>query len=161
MYTNTKRDLLNMLDICMCNENCDGCKYEYSYDAVPICRDFLVQVRRFLNEEEDRGASGDLVSKEKVISVLKRTFQKYNVAYGGVVKGFSADVAENINKLPAAYDIDKVVKQIEEMRDRSVREIAERYSKGADTDKEILNEIAHYQKIIQIVRFGCVEDKER
>lgn len=58
-----------------------------------------------------------------------------------------------INEQPTAYDVDKVVERLEEMRDISTHNIALN-SQENDIDAEILREISHYRRIIQIVKSG-------
>lgn len=57
---------------------------------------------------------------------------------------------------PTAYDVDKVVERLEKMRDTITHNIALN-SQEDNIDEEILNEISHYQKIIQIVKSGEIE----
>lgn len=61
-----------------------------------------------------------------------------------------------IGKMPAAYDVDKVVEQLEEMRDISTQNIALN-SQENDIDAEILRETSHYLSIIEIVKSGGIE----
>lgn len=61
-----------------------------------------------------------------------------------------------IDSMPTAYDVDKVVKRLEKMRDTITHNISLN-SQGENVDEEILNEISHYQKIIKIVKSGGIE----
>lgn len=63
---------------------------------------------------------------------------------------------EDFDRQPTAYDVDRVVEQLEEMRDTITRNISLN-SQGENIDEEILNEIRHYQKIIKIIKSGGIE----
>ncbi len=61
-----------------------------------------------------------------------------------------------ISSQPTAYDVDKVVERLKEMRDISTHNIALN-SQENDIDAEILREISHYRRIIQIVKSGGID----
>ena len=63
---------------------------------------------------------------------------------------------ELIENVPTAYDVDKVVERLEKMKDISTHNIALN-SQENDIDAEILREIKHYRRIIQIVKSGGIE----
>ncbi len=61
-----------------------------------------------------------------------------------------------IDSQPTAYDVDKVVKRFEEMRDNTKRNITLN-SQEDDIDEEISRETRHYQSIIRTVKSGGIE----
>ena len=85
-------------------------------------------------------------------------FKEIIVTYGKA--GFAAlrinKICELIDSQTTAYDMDKVVEQLEEMKDISTHNIALN-SQENDIDAEILREISYYRRIIQIVKSGIIE----
>lgn len=85
---------------------------------------------------------------------------KKQIAGAAIVNNYPADKANKICELidcqTTAYDVDKVAKRLEEMRDTITHNISLN-SQGKNVDEEILNEISHYQKIIKIVKSGGIE----
>lgn len=65
-------------------------------------------------------------------------------------------IRELIDRQPTAYDVDKVVERLENMRDTITHNISLN-SQGENIDEEILNEVSHYQKIIKIIKSGGIE----
>ena len=63
--------------------------------------------------------------------------------------------ASLLNGQPTAYDVDKVVERLEQMRDTITHNIALN-SQSNDVNSEILSEENHYQRIIQIVKSGGI-----
>lgn len=66
------------------------------------------------------------------------------------------DVISLLDREKTVYDVDKVVEQLEELRDTITRNVSLN-SQGENIDEEILNEIRHYQKIIKIIKSGGIE----
>jgi hypothetical protein len=56
----------------------------------------------------------DLISRDEALSVLGRIFEKYNISFNSGAGGFSDEVPEAIESIPTAYDVDKVMKKLEE-----------------------------------------------
>lgn len=97
--------------------------------------------------------SNDLISRELVLKLVEDIKMNPEIPknYGTLL-----DIMREIRKIPAAYDVDKVVERLEEMRDTITHNISLN-SQGENVDEEILNEISHYQKIIKIVKSGGIE----
>lgn len=74
-----------------------------------------------------------------------------------VIDGYNdRKIIDIIKEQPTSYDVNKVAKRLEEMRDTITHNISLN-SQGENVDEEILNEISHYQKIIKIVKSGGIE----
>ena len=80
----------------------------------------------------------DLISREMVIDILKQT---------GIIQDNDIGhcVIEEINRIPIAYDIDKVVEELENLKD-----------KGSVTKTEMLITKSCIDKAIEIVKQGSV-----
>lgn len=71
-------------------------------------------------------------------------------------KGETIYLNNLISEIPTAYDVDKVVEQLEKAKDTSTHNIALN-SQEDDIDAEILREIKHYREIIQIVKSSGIK----
>ena len=56
--------------------------------------------------------SNDLIHRREVLSVLEKIFETYRISFCKGPGGFADAVAEAINDIPTAYDVDKVVEQL-------------------------------------------------
>lgn len=61
----------------------------------------------------------DLISRSEVIDLLYKTFDEYRIATDktSTLGGFGSEVFKRIREMPTAYDIDKVVGELEERTD--------------------------------------------
>lgn len=57
--------------------------------------------------------SNDLISRIEVMKTLESAFDKYNMTWDKQ-GGFAKEVPDSIRNIPTAYDVDKVLKQLEE-----------------------------------------------
>lgn len=57
--------------------------------------------------------SDDLIRRSAVLESLKKVFEEYGISYGSHYGGFAAAVPKAIEKMPTAYDVDKVVEKIQ------------------------------------------------
>lgn len=58
----------------------------------------------------------DLISRQTVLEALRNVFDKYNLSWNPSEKrsgDFAGEVPRVINNIPTAYDVDKVVEQIQ------------------------------------------------
>lgn len=98
----------------------------------------------------------DLISRKALIEEMTEEYKKH---YAGTGKSEEFTIAMNIvNEQPVAYDIDKVVKRLENQREGyRIREI-EMLRKGYEYDSKLyhLNQLC-FEKAIDIVRKGGVE----
>lgn len=53
-----------------------------------------------------------MISKSEVLEILENVFKKYNMTWDKN-EGFAKEVPESIKNIPTAYDVDKVVEQLE------------------------------------------------
>ena len=82
----------------------------------------------------------DLISRKVVIDILKQS--------GIIVDNVRGNlIIEEINRIPTAYDVDKVVEQLEE---------SERYIYDSVTDED--NYVIDVEKVIEILK-GAVKDE--
>ena len=100
----------------------------------------------------------DLISRKAVIELINEL--GYVNCHDG--KDYEANsrvdkIRQRVIELPTAYDVDKVVERLKEMRDTAARNI-ELNSQGSDVKGEILAEARHYQNIIQIAKAGMKEE---
>lgn len=65
-----------------------------------------------------------LIEREKVISTLRRVFEKYNIGFENGQGGFADEVSKAIKAIPTTYDLDKVVERLEEMREEMLTDTA-------------------------------------
>ena len=58
----------------------------------------------------------DLIRKQEVIDIMYEVFGKYSVANDkqDVLGGFGLEMFRRVKELPAAYDVDKVVAELED-----------------------------------------------
>ena len=59
----------------------------------------------------------DLISRSEAIELLYKTFDEYRIATDktSTLVGFGSEVFKRVREIPTVYDIDKVVKELEEM----------------------------------------------
>ena len=69
----------------------------------------------------------------------------------------SSRIQECLKSLPAAYDTDKVVERLEEMKNNAVENILLN-SQSDDLESEIEREKKHYDNIIELVKAGGTDE---
>ena len=84
----------------------------------------------------------DLISRKKVIDILEKE-KSLRCSYDADITIFS--IERCIRELPTAYSVDKVVKELEKLKD-----------KGSVTKTEMLITKSCVDKAIEIVKQGCV-----
>ena len=61
----------------------------------------------------------DLISRQEVIDVLEKTFERYRMTWSPNKEedygGFASAVPKAINDIPTAYDVDKVIDQLSDI----------------------------------------------
>lgn len=57
--------------------------------------------------------SNDLISRAEVLMTLEKIFGEYRISWGSECGGFAAAVPEAVKQIPTAYDIEKVIGQLE------------------------------------------------
>ena len=92
---------------------------------------------------------GDLISRSKVIDVLKET---------GIIQDNDLGhlVVEEIERIPTAYDVEKVVEQLETHKDLDVCENNCYECKKKYPNDDCPTEKCAFDKAIEIVRKGGV-----
>ena len=102
--------------------------------------------------------SGDLISRSEVLELLYKIFDEYYMStdknpsiisksFG--TESFGIDVFKKIKKMPTAYDIDKVMKELYEERTEILL--------SNDYECEIINYcIDNFDKAIEIVKQGGI-----
>lgn len=130
------------------------CKWENYPTRDKGCKDCFLA---WLGKERDEKMSNDLISRSEVLKVLEYVFNKYNMTwnkYGG--GGFAKEVPEAIEAIPTAYDVDKVVEQLEKEKEQSYY-----YStlKGgrANGKSIVYGKNLAYQRAIEIVKAGGID----
>lgn len=105
----------------------------------------------------DRNAVMDYLREQQANVIIEKN--KNGFVNADVCDGMSSAIGAFMNfilQIPTAYDVDKVVERLEQMREAIARNIALN-SQSDDIDSEILREIGHYRKIIQVVKSGGIE----
>ena len=81
---------------------------------------------------------GDLISRQEVIDVLEKTFEKYKMAWSPNKEedrgGFASAIPKAINDIPAAYNVDKVIEQLEEKKSEAENLYNRTFSGGYEHD---------------------------
>lgn len=62
-----------------------------------------------------------LIERKKVISTLRKVFEKYNIGFENGQGGFADEVPKAIKAIPTAYDVDKVVERLEALRQNEIK----------------------------------------
>ena len=107
----------------------------------------------------------DLISKSEVLELLYKIFDKYYMStdknpsiisksFG--TESFGIDVFKEIKKMPTAYDVDKVVNELEEVKMRYFLTIANTGDEKSDFAYENVGNAL--DKAIEIVKQGGVSD---
>ena len=105
----------------------------------------------------------DLISKSEVLELLYKIFDEYYMStdknpsiisksFG--TESFGIDVFKEIKKMPTAYDIDKVVVELNELDVTAIR----RYEGGTFGNYEGTDYYIEKSKAIEIVKQGGVSD---
>ena len=102
----------------------------------------------------------DLISRKEAKFVLEKVFDEYRMSYGEHYGGFAEAVPRAIDSIPTAYDVDKVVEQLEEERDYCYKEM-EKEKEKMDYFSEHIFEEHHnqgmaYNKAVEIVKSGGI-----
>ena len=90
--------------------------------------------------------NNDLISRSALVQSLRNN----------VLVDVTPNLEQAIAEQPAAYNVDKVVERLEEMKNIFIRNIALN-SQENDIDEEISRELSHYQRIIRTVKSGGIE----
>lgn len=75
------------------------------------------KVFRFPEEielESEKKMTNDLISREEVISTLRKVFEKYNIGFANGNGGFADAVPRAIESIPIAYDINGAIENLDE-----------------------------------------------
>ena len=97
----------------------------------------------------------DFVRKSDVLNLLYGIFDKYKMSTDkntSIGKSFGTDVFEEIRNMPTAYDIDKVVEELEKLADENYKA----YCIAFNSDDRA--EYDAYTNAIEIVKQGGVSD---
>ena len=99
----------------------------------------------------------DFVRKSDVLDLLYGIFDKYKMSTDkntSIGKSFGTGVFEEIRNMPAAYDVDKVVKELEENASRYTKKYLTPYGNNGYRDTKAIS----IHKAIEIVKHGGVSD---
>ena len=99
----------------------------------------------------------DFVRKSDVLDLLYVIFDKYKMSTDkntSIGKSFGTDVFEEIRNMPTAYDIDKVVEELEENASRYTKKYTTPYGNNGYKDTKAIS----IHKAIEIVKQGGVSD---
>ena len=94
----------------------------------------------------------DLISRSDVLELLYEIFNRYNITTDKITKlhCFGTDVCKEIRNMPTAYDIDKVVEELEQKKEEVQRM---RKTCVALSDLEVCDiENVTYERAIEIVK---------
>ena len=95
----------------------------------------------------------DLISRKKVIDILEKE-KSLRCGYDADISIFS--IEKGVRELPTAYDIDKVVEELEQKKEEVQRMMN---TCVALSDLEACDiENVTYEGAIEIVKHGCVDD---
>ena len=106
----------------------------------------------------------DLISKSEVLELLYKIFDKYYMStdknpsiisksFG--TESFGIDVFKEIKKMPTAYDIDKVVEELEKRKALYERLVGYESKNGTSTEKnQHIKAIDVLNDAIEIVKAG-------
>ena len=102
--------------------------------------------------------SNDLISRAAVLTVLENVFSEYKMSFGASYGGFAEAIPKAIQDIPAAYDVDRVLEQLEER----LKFYTERFEKmsGRDRDVEDWGSIKSYKDSLEIVQSGITATNE-
>ena len=106
----------------------------------------------------------DLISRSEVLELLYKIFDKYYMStdknpsiisksFG--TESFGIDVFKEIKKMPTAYDIDKVVKELNKLDIKAIK----RYKGGTFGDYEGTDYYIKKSEAIEIVKQGGVSEE--
>ena len=98
----------------------------------------------------------DFVRKSDVLDLLYGIFDKYKMSTDkntSIGKSFGTGVFEEIRNMPATYDVDKVVKELEENASRYTKKYATPYGNNGYRDTKAIS----IHKAIEIVKRGGVD----
>lgn len=102
----------------------------------------------------------DLISRREVMKVLESTFERYKMAWSPNKEedygGFASAVPKAINDMPIVYDVDKVVKQLEEKENEAENLYNKTFSGGYEHDYAD-GRLDAFSSAIDIVKAGGVK----
>ena len=102
----------------------------------------------------------DLISRQEVIDVLEKTFERYRMTWSPNKEedygGFASAVPKAINDIPIAYDVSKVIEQLEEKENEAENLYNRIYSGGYEHDYAD-GRLDAFSSAIDIVKSGDVK----
>lgn len=98
--------------------------------------------------------SDDLISRKEALQVLEDVFAEYRMSWGREHGGFGAAAQEVIEELPAAFDKDKVRRELIELRNE---EIYKPDSINKYTEARSQGRYSAFLDAIRIVEKGGIE----
>lgn len=87
----------------------------------------------------------DLISRSEVLRLLYKIFDKYDIStdkHASVGKSFGIDVFKEIKEMPTAYSVDKIIEELETLKE----------------EKEIGSHKVMIKEAIEIVKQGGISD---
>lgn len=105
--------------------------------------------------------SDDLISREEALQVLEDVFGEYRMSWGREHGGFGAAAQEVIEELPTAFDKEKVIEELVELRQKEYSDSDEDFE--SIDGEEIYDEgrsqgrFEAYHRAIEIVEKGGIE----
>lgn len=100
----------------------------------------------------------DLISRKQISNYIKAQINPYGKPFEGTTYELGLKIMEYIDNMNSAYDVDKVVKELEEVR----QEHEENASKTSEMSVLVteLKMVGCYSHAIKIIKGGGVNERE-
>lgn len=103
--------------------------------------------------------TGDLISRRKLLEEIREFFKGQPLIFQATASGISEQIEKMIEEHPVAYDIDKIVEQLEQQKNqyfRQAEEIKDKFGENCES-KRNYSKASSYEFAIEIVKSGWIE----
>lgn len=103
--------------------------------------------------------TGDLISRNKLLDEIGEFFKSQSAIFQATASGFDEQIKKTIMEQPTAYDLDKVLEQLEQQKNqyfRRAEEIKDKFGENCES-KRNYSKASSYEFAIEIVKSGWIE----
>lgn len=103
--------------------------------------------------------SNDLISRNKLLDEIRDFFKGQSAIFQATASGFDEQIEKMIMEQPVAYDLDKVVEQLEQQKNQYFRrseEIKSKFGENAESQRNY-SKACSYEFAAEIIKSGRIE----
>lgn len=103
--------------------------------------------------------NGDLISRNKLLDEVRDFFKGQSAIFQATASGFDEQIEKMIMEHPTAYDLDKVLEQLEQQKNQYFsrsEEIKREFGENSESQRNY-SKACGYELAIEIVKSGRIE----